>query len=156
MSHQRRRPSFLPLVVLIGVTLAVATMGSSLDAQAPAAPSAPKTTRAGVYSAAQAARGEQTYMDACVSCHPPGTHKGGAFLDWQGYALDELVAFLTESMPEDDPGSLTPKEYTQVVAYLLKINGVPAGRDELSADPMRLRGIKIDFVPGRPMPSHHP
>ena len=136
--------------------LAALAMTLRAGAQAPATPAQERTTKAGVYTAAQAVRGEQTYMDACVSCHPPGAHKGGPFLEWQGYTLDKFVAFLIETMPENEPGSLTPKEYAQVVAYLLKTNGMPAGQEELPSDPALLHTITINLLPGRPLPSHHP
>jgi len=142
-------------VALSALVVTAFTLAVRADMQIPAAQTAARTTKTGVYTTAQAARGEETYMLACVSCHPPGAHKGGAFLEWQGYTLDKLVGFLTDSMPENEPGSLTPKEYTQVVAYLLKTNGMPAGQDELPTDLAQLRAITIDFSPGRLTPSHH-
>jgi mono/diheme cytochrome c family protein len=134
------------------VTLFAATLVTILGAQAPAA----KTTKERVYSALQAARGEQTYMSSCVSCHPPATYKGAVFLNWQGRSLADLLASLTEKMPKNDPGSLSPKEYTQVMAFLLKLNGMPAGRADLPADPAALRTITINIVPDKLQPSHHP
>ena len=106
-----------------------------------------KTTRGRVYTLAQAARGEQTYMNECVSCHPPSTYKGAVFLNWQGRSLGSLLTFLIEKMPKSNPGGLSPKEYTQVMAYLLKINRMPAGPAELPADPATLRRITINLLP---------
>ena len=118
---------------------------SSAAAQAPKAPK-PATTSSGIFTAAQAARGEQTYMNICVSCHPKGTYTAPAFRDkWNGTALSELYAFISSSMPKVEPGSLEPEEYAQVVAYLLKINGAPAGASELAADVKAMRRIKIAF-----------
>jgi hypothetical protein len=134
------------------VTLFAATFLTVVSAQAPAA----KTTKGRVYSATQAARGEQTYMSTCVSCHPPATYKGAVFLNWQGRSLGDLLAFLSEKMPKNDPGSLSAKEYTQVMAFLLKLNGMPAGRAELPADPAALRGITINLLPDKLQPSHQP
>src|SRR5215203_5984963 len=134
------------------VALFTITLACGLAAQAPAA----KTTKERVYSAAQAARGEQTYMSSCVSCHPPATYKGAVFLNWQGRSLGDLLAFLSEKMPKNDPGSLSAKEYTQVMAFLLKINGMPAGRLDLPADPAALRGITINILPDKMPASHHP
>ena len=135
------------------VTLFAATLVTVLGAQAPAAKT---TTKERVYSATQAARGEQTYMSSCVSCHPPATYKGAVFLNWQGRSLGDLLAFLSEKMPKNDPGSLSPKEYTQVMAFLLKLNGMPAGRADLPADPAALRGITINLLPDKLQSSHHP
>ena len=128
------------------------TLLTGLGAQAPAA----KTTKERVYSAPQAARGEQTYMNTCVSCHPPATYKGAVFLNWQGRSLADLLDFLTEKMPKNDPGSLSAKEYAQVMAFLLKINGMPAGQAELPSNPAALSRITINILPGKLQPSHHP
>ncbi|MSO51755.1 MAG: cytochrome c [Acidobacteria bacterium] len=137
----------LSMSVLTCALLAALAAMSNLNAQA--APSGAKTTKGRVYSATQATRGEQTYMSTCVSCHPPSTYKGAVFLNWQGRTLGELLEFLTEKMPKNDPGSLSPKEYTQVVAYLLKLNGMPAGRVDLPADPAALRDISINILPDK-------
>lgn len=138
---------------------AVMVLSSSVAARVAAqtlAPVAPKTTKSRVYSAAQAARGEQVYMSTCVSCHPPATYKGAVFLNWQGRSLADLLEFLTGKMPKNDPGSLTPKEYMDVVAYLLKINSMPAGRVELPANPATLRSITINLLPEKPPSVDHP
>lgn len=140
----------LPAVAALFAVALVA----GLRAQTP--PAAAKTTKGRVYSAPQAARGEQTYMSTCVSCHPPATYKGAVFLNWQGRSLGELLDFLTEKMPKNDPGSLSVKEYTQVMAFLLKLNGMPAGRVELPADPAALRAITINLLPDKLQPSHQP
>ena len=48
-------------------------------------------------------------------------------------------------MPKQEPASLTPQEYAQLVAYLLKINEAPPGKDELPADADALKKIKIEM-----------
>ncbi len=106
-----------------------------------------KTTKARVYSAAQATRGEDLYMSLCLSCHPPATYTGAVFKTWQGRNLGELLAFLQEKMPKNDPGSLTDKEYADVIAYLLKLNKMPTGRVDLPTDAKILRAINIDILP---------
>ncbi len=112
-----------------------------------AAKAAARTTKARVYTTAQATRGEELYMAMCVSCHPPATYTGAVFLTWQGRNLGELLAFLQEKMPKNDPGSLTAKEYADVMAYLLKLNKMPVGKVDLPADAKALRGINIDIRP---------
>jgi mono/diheme cytochrome c family protein len=104
------------------------------------------STSSGVFTTAQASRGEQTYMSICVSCHPKGTYTAPAFREkWNGSALSDLYGFVSTSMPKMEPGSLEPEEYAQVIAYLLKINGAPAGKSELSTDEKALRRIRISF-----------
>jgi len=100
----------------------------------------------GVYTAPQAARGEETYMAVCVSCHPAGTYKSAGFkANWKGRLLSDLFDQVREKMPKNDPASLSQQEYVQVVAYLLKINGVPAGETELPPDTEVLKKFRIDM-----------
>lgn len=47
-------------------------------------------------------------------------------------------------MPKNEPGSLTPQEYVDVVAYLLRMNRLPEGSEELSTDVAVLRRIRIE------------
>jgi mono/diheme cytochrome c family protein len=129
----------LACVLALGVAL---TTGTARGAQGD--PSS-RSTMAGVYSTAQAARGEQTYMNICVSCHPPATYTGTTFKNgWGGRPLSDLFTAVTEKMPKNDPGSLTPDEYADVLAFLLKINGIPAGKDPLAPDADALKQIRIE------------
>jgi mono/diheme cytochrome c family protein len=113
-------------------------------AQAPAAD--PVGTSKGVYTAAQATRGEDTYMNLCVACHPAGTYTTPAFREkWNGQLVADLFALVSETMPKQEPASLTPKEYADIVAYLLKINEAPAGKEDLPADAAALKKIKIEM-----------
>lgn len=100
----------------------------------------------GVYSAVQAAKGEEAYFSLCVACHPPGTYKGGTFKsNWDGRPLSELFDSISEKMPKNEPGSLTLEQYAQLVAYLLKVNDMPAGKTDLPADSAPLKDIRIEF-----------
>lgn len=102
------------------------------------------TTSSGVYTAGQASRGEQTYMNLCVACHPPGTYTAAVFRDkWNGVPLSELFGLISQTMPKQDPASLEPDEYADVLAYLLKVNGAPAGKMALPADAKALTRIRI-------------
>lgn len=130
---------------VVGVVSATWVMSVAMTAAAPGQAAAVKTTKARVYSAAQATRGEDLYMSMCVSCHPPATYTGAVFRSWQGRNLNELLEFLQEKMPKNDPGSMEAKEYADVMAYLLKLNKMPAGRVDLPVDAKVLRGINIDI-----------
>ena len=113
------------------------------------APAKPLTTESGVYTAAQAARGEQTYMNVCVSCHPAGTYAQQAFRDkWNGATLATLFDFVSNAMPKNEPGSLEPDEYAQLIAYVLKTNGAPTGPAPLPADSEALKKIRL-YLPRR-------
>lgn len=109
-------------------------------------PAPAKSTLSGVYTAAQANRGEQSYMSFCAGCHSAGTYASPAFTrQWAGRPVAELFDYLIRTMPKNEPGSLSPAENAQVVAYLLKINRIPPGPVELPADPAALERITIEF-----------
>jgi mono/diheme cytochrome c family protein len=101
---------------------------------------APATVLDGVYTHAQAERGEAVYSTSCIGCHegqdadgPELT--GRVFLDrWREDRLEPLFTFIKTTMPGNNPGSLDEGAYADVVAYLLEANGLPAGKRELSPD----------------------
>lgn len=132
------------LTASLGLWLAAVTVAANAPASAQ---TAAKTTKGRVYSAAQATRGEALYMALCVSCHPPATYTGAVFLTWQGRSLGELLAFLQDKMPKNDPGSMTAQEYADVMAYMLRLNKMPVGQRDLTTDAKILRGIAIDILP---------
>ncbi len=135
--------------ILASALVPLAVIGVRVGAQtaAPPPPGAPagESTLGGVYTEKQAARGEETYMSICVGCHSAGTYVGPTFLSkWEGRPLSDLFEIMSEQMPKDDPGSLEPGEYAQVIAYLLKKNGMPEGKAELPADAAGLKKIRLE------------
>jgi hypothetical protein len=103
---------------------------------------------AGIYTTTQADRGEETYMGICVACHPAGTYSTDQFkATWVGRPLSDLFSLISTTMPKSDPASLSPEEYTQLVAYILRINKVPPGKTDLPMDATKLKAIKIE-MPG--------
>jgi mono/diheme cytochrome c family protein len=114
------------------------------------------STRAGVYTAAQAERGRMTYYVSCRSCHTAATHTGVTFAKWwKDRTVADLYAYMSTQMPKNDPGSLDAEQYADVVAYLLKLNAMPAGTTELLADSSALAQIRIDLPPN-PSPARKP
>jgi len=94
-----------------------------------------KSVRAGVYTAAQADRGVKIYNAKCASCHAPNRFTDDFFYSsFAGKPLWEMFDVISDSMPEDDPGSLKKDEYADVIAYLLRLNKFPAGETELPTD----------------------
>ena len=125
--------------------LPVVVVAGRLGAQS----SSSVTTKSGVYTAAQARRGEDTYMSICVACHPSGTYSTPAFkATWSGRSLADLYALISETMPKEAPGSLSPEEYAQVIAYILKVNGMPAGESDIPSDAGQLKPIRIEMTSG--------
>src|SRR5438876_62016 len=89
----------------------------------------------GVYSPAQAARGQQLYKTECAACHgvamdgasgPPLT--GDNFLsNWSAQPLKSLVDKIQKTMPFNLPGSLSRSQSTDLVAQVLQAGKFPAG-----------------------------
>ena len=103
------------------------------------------STAAGVYTLEQATRGADVFAGMCKSCHATDQHTGPAFMKtWGDRPLSELFVYLTTKMPKNDPGSLPPEEYAQVLAYLLKLNGMPAGPTELPTDSLLMKSIRFE------------
>jgi len=118
---------------------------SAPAAAAPAAPAVLSTLK-GVYTDAQATAGKELYVGRCVSCHT-GEHGSGAFRrKWAGKPVQSLWGIIRETMPDDDPGGLSNEQYSQVVAYLLKLNGLPPGSTPLPADSLALAKIRLDTL----------
>ena len=110
--------------------------------------SASKTTHAGVYSREQAARGQQIFLTVCKNCHTPESHTSEAFVaKWNGKPLSELFQYIRDQMPKNEPGSLSPEEYADVLAYVLKLNRSPAGDADLPADATETKSVRIDIKP---------
>lgn len=130
------------------VLLILAVVHRSSASPAPQDTKADVSTMTGVFTSAQAARGEETYMTICVACHPAGTYTTPAFrTSWASRPLSDLFSIIKNTMPKVDPGTLTPQETAQVIAYILKSNGVPAGKTELPSELAALKAIRIE-MPG--------
>jgi mono/diheme cytochrome c family protein len=104
------------------------------------------TTLSGIYTEEQVVRGEETYFGSCVSCHPRGTYSGDLFkTNWTGRPLSDLYDWVLNKMPKNDPGTLTPGQSADVIAYILKQNNMPAGKTALPTDVAALRTIRIQL-----------
>ena len=103
-----------------------------------------KPASAGVYKEDQAARGDTVFQRTCLSCHTPTFHADEQFrMNWIGRTVYDLFKLLKTTMPEDNIGGLSDDDYTRVIAYVLKLNGFPAGADSLSSDSLAQKRIKI-------------
>lgn len=102
-------------------------------------------TRAGVYSAAQAERGQAAYDRYCARCHRADLGglnarplTGPAFFDrWREFTLDLLFNALRANMPPPQARpreGITDQEYLDIMTFLLKGNGQPAGSRDLALD----------------------
>ena len=63
---------------------------------------------------------------------------------WRNRRLYDLYSLISNTMPQDRPGSLTDSQYVNVIAYLLQRNQVPSGPAKLSTDTLGMKKIRID------------
>ena len=130
------------------VALATLLVSGALTGALAAQADNSKTIADGVYSAAQAERGEARFKTSCSSCHTPGAFAGGAFADrWNGQTMGEVFEFVSNAMPENDPGGLSAEEYANVLAFFLKVNGYKLGDSDLPSQAAELKAFKIVPVP---------
>ena len=126
-------------------TFAQAKPGTKPAVTKPTAAAA-KTTASGIYTAAQASKGEETYYTLCISCHPKGTYAGPGFkTNWNNRPLWDLWDWISNKMPKNEPGSLSQPEVLQVMAYILQQNKMPPGKAPLEANENELYKIKIQI-----------
>jgi mono/diheme cytochrome c family protein len=132
------------VALLHRAVLVVALIAGTSGEAAAQSDSAAAATAAGMYTAAQGVRGGQVYQVQCGRCHLEADHTGPDFrTSWQGRTVRSLFDYLRSTMPDDDPGTLSQQDYLDVTAYLLKLNGMPAGSAELAADTVALQKLVI-------------
>jgi alcohol dehydrogenase (cytochrome c) len=117
-----KAPHVTPVMAALALSLATAA-AQQASAQEPAS-----------YLEAQAANGGSAYNRWCAACHQAdmsGSFEapelaGPNFVNfWGGRPASELIEVVS-SMPPDEPGSLGEGVYTNVTAYILARNGIPA------------------------------
>ena len=106
-----------------------------------------------IYSEEQALKGHDLYNEHCASCH-------GAALEGQGslpltgatfrarwaderHSVDDLFYIIRTLMPYGQPATQSKQEYIDIIAYILMVNGYPAGTQPLPSDPRILKRITI-------------
>jgi mono/diheme cytochrome c family protein len=112
------------------------------------------TVMDGVYTAAQADRGQAQFSQHCAACHGSGLTGngeapalvGGEFIsNWAGLSAGELFERIRTTMPQDNPGKLSRAQYSDILSFIQKSNGYPAGQKELDQRTEFLKAI--GFVP---------
>jgi mono/diheme cytochrome c family protein len=117
-----------------------------------------RTVWDGVYNDVQATRGQRAFSRSCGGCHRDDASggddsvpalRGPAFLHrWDEASAAALYDFIASNMPRNEPGSMSLPDCLDIVAYLLKLNEMPAGREELPTDVKQLDQIR--FTEKRP------
>ena len=123
------------LATLTFVTLLITP--TSLGAQAQL------TVQDGVYSEAQARRGQALYAQRCTGCHGPALAGASApaltgDLFTNKFRMEPLSALFIQiryAMPPkaDANAQLTSEQAADLVAHVLKSNGFPAGQTDFPA-----------------------
>ncbi|MGD1072373.1 MAG: c-type cytochrome [Bryobacteraceae bacterium] len=130
--------------VIAGLALAAAVCSFAL---------APSSVWDGVYTEEQAARGLSLYKPECASCHGMALEGAGQFpplagddfkANWNGQQLSDLFEKMRLSMPADHPGKLSAEQNADILAYMLKQNGFPAGAMAMKGDANALKSIRFD------------
>jgi quinoprotein glucose dehydrogenase len=148
MSSGRRAVSWSRALVALGIFAAIV---------ASARGAAQTTVWDGVYTEAQAKRGEAAYLKDCASCHKEhllgdddyaNPLIGPVFLArWNNKTVGDLYEKNKTTMPANNPDTLKPQEYLDITAYLLRTSEFPAGRNELPADLAQLKLITVRITP---------
>jgi mono/diheme cytochrome c family protein len=112
----------------------------------------------GVFTEAQAKRGQVAYTGPCNRCHgskldgaqdepdmlPSPPVAGAKFLRRRdGQPLAALYEYTRATMPANNPGFLTDQEIVDIIAYMLYVGGAPAGSEELAPDLQSLARVVI-------------
>src|SRR2546428_10116283 len=134
-------PRTVSLSILPGCALGVALFSLTVLAQQS------QTVRQGVFTEAQAGRGQAIYKTQCSSCHgemlegrlgPPLA--GANFIAaWDKQPLSELAAKIRNPMPQNNPGKLSGQQTADILAYILHVGKFHARRAELDADEAALK-----------------
>ena len=132
---------------LVLVTLGIAALGAfTLSAQDE------QTQWDGIFTEEQAQRGALLYNEKCAACHgqemlggemAPGLIGGEFTANWNDLSMGDLFERIRISMPQDDPGSLSSQDNSDILAYMLQSGQYPAGETELPTRAEYLRMYKF-------------
>jgi mono/diheme cytochrome c family protein len=112
-----------------------------------------RSVKDGVYSEGQATRGQAVYAELCANCHgermegidmSPALTGSTFSSNWSTLTVGDLFDRIRSTMPMDRPGTISPQENADVIAYMLKANLYPAGDAELPNTVLPLKVIKIE------------
>jgi quinoprotein glucose dehydrogenase len=140
------------LSLAFALAAAVIFVAGDVESQEPAAK---RSVRDGVFSQGQADRGRRVYGRSCEHCHGASLEGNDVseiptlvyepfMRQWNGRTVKDLFEHVSRSMPADARGSLTPRNYSDVVAFVLESNGFPVGEADLSEKPDELAAIMIE------------
>jgi mono/diheme cytochrome c family protein len=106
----------------------------------------------GIYTDAQAKRGEEGYQQYCASCHgpdmsggemAPGLAGGDFSSNWNDLSVGDIFERIRISMPQNAPGTLSRPQVADILSYMLFKGGFPAGSNEMPTQTEMLSSIKF-------------
>ena len=104
------------------------------------------------YTFVQAESGKRAYGTYCSSCHgvdlrgPQAPLVGPAFVSLGSdnhMSMGTFFDFLVRDTPANSIGSLSHRDYVEIMAYILKMNGYAPGRSPLRYDTAMRERTKI-------------
>jgi alcohol dehydrogenase (cytochrome c) len=113
-------------ILLLGAAVALGALGVTAFGQGASGP----------FTQAQVQAGRQAFEDNCAACHLQdlsGTNDAPALActpfmgAWGKRSTVQLYSKISTTMPLGSGGSLSEKQYTDIVAYILNRNGARAG-----------------------------
>ncbi|HUK32342.1 MAG TPA: cytochrome c [Vicinamibacterales bacterium] len=149
----------LAATLVVGVSLC-AVAARAVQAQANVTPQYQPfpTIWGGVYTAAQADRGQPTAARLCGRCHGPelrGTDKaprltGSRFFErWDNLRLLDIVAYIQGAMPREHEFFVSGDDARDITGFMLRESGVPAGTEPVSKDVNVLSQILVTRTRGK-------
>src|SRR5262245_10317432 len=112
----------------------------------------PKPPPDGIYTEAQAKRGQSLFTENCANCHgmeltgdqfaPPLT--GAVFVaKWKDRPVADLFELMRVTMPQTAPGGFNRQQNADMLAFILQKNRLPAGKSDLPPQAEALSQIKL-------------
>lgn len=108
---------------------------------------------AALYTSAQAHKGLDPYEAKCAMCHganmegESGPTLLGPTFTSHYETLGDLMQFIVQNMPMDNPGSLSHEQYADILAYILLKNGWPSGSRDLSFRDANASSVPLYHAP---------
>src|SRR5271167_2104922 len=111
------------------------------------------SVRDGIYTEAQAARGATAYAQNCAACHGASLDGlgeapalvGAQFIaDFNGLMVGDLFERIRTTMPLNNPSGLGRDQYADILSFILKSNGFPAGPKDLNRRSEFLHAIRFE------------
>jgi mono/diheme cytochrome c family protein len=106
----------------------------------------------GVFTSAQASRGKAALsQNGCNGCHGaelagdrgPSLKGERFFTAWENGSVSKLFTKIRDTMPPLNAEQVSQATKADIIAYLLEVNGFPAGSSELPADSAALDIVQI-------------